>query len=58
MSHGETAVVLTDVRARARATGRSLAFPILQEIHIRDGRITDVRPLYWDTPAISRACGM
>ncbi|MFF2807754.1 nuclear transport factor 2 family protein [Streptomyces sp. NPDC058000] len=53
---GETAVVLTQVRARARATGRELAFPILQMITIRDGRITEVRPFYWDTATIAEAC--
>jgi hypothetical protein len=53
---GEIAVVLTDVRARARATGRELTFPILQTITIKDGRIAEVRPFYWDTAAIANAC--
>ncbi|MBF6045239.1 nuclear transport factor 2 family protein [Streptomyces sp. NRRL B-1677] len=52
---GETAVVLTDVRARARATGLELAFPILQNITVKDGRIAEVRPFYWDTAAIADA---
>ncbi|MFC8132368.1 nuclear transport factor 2 family protein [Streptomyces sp. NPDC057302] len=50
-----TAVVHTQVRARARATGRELAFPILQTITVRGGRITEVRPFYWDTAAIAAA---
>ncbi|MCA6092997.1 nuclear transport factor 2 family protein [Streptomyces sp. SCA3-4] len=54
----ETAVVLTRVRARARATGRELAFPILQTIRVQDGRITEVRPFYWDTAAIADACAL
>jgi ketosteroid isomerase-like protein len=58
LATGETAVVLTRVRARARATGRELAFPILQTITVKDGRITDVRPFYWDTMAIAEACAM
>lgn len=49
-------VVLTQVRARARATGRELTFPILQTIVVEDGRITEVRPFYWDTAAIAEAC--
>jgi ketosteroid isomerase-like protein len=49
-------VVLTNVHARARATGRELAFPILQTITVADGRITEVRPFYWDTAAIAAAC--
>jgi ketosteroid isomerase-like protein len=51
-----TAVVLTRVHALARVTGRELDFPILQTIRIVDGRISDVRPFYWDTAAISAAC--
>lgn len=51
-----TAVVLTQVRARARATGRELDFPILQTIEVADGRITEVRPFYWDTAAVAGAC--
>ncbi|WP_030545236.1 nuclear transport factor 2 family protein [Streptomyces albus] len=56
LATGETAVVLTRVRARARATGRELDFPILQTITVRDGRIAEVRPFYWDTRAIADAC--
>jgi hypothetical protein len=50
-------VVLTNVHARARATGRELDFPILQTLAVDAGRITEVRPFYWDTAAIARACG-
>ncbi|MEU9565301.1 nuclear transport factor 2 family protein [Streptomyces sp. NPDC048161] len=44
LATGETAVVLTRVRARARVTGRELSFPILQTITVKDGQITEVRP--------------
>ncbi len=50
-----TIVVLTDVHARARSTGKELDFPILQTIAVEDGRITEVRPFYWDTAAIADA---
>ncbi|MEE1743569.1 MULTISPECIES: nuclear transport factor 2 family protein [unclassified Streptomyces] len=56
LATGETAVVLTQVRARARVTGRELSFPILQTITVKDGQITEVRPFYWDTQAIADAC--
>ncbi|HEX2285692.1 MAG TPA: nuclear transport factor 2 family protein [Mycobacterium sp.] len=56
LSTAEPAVVLTQVQARARATGRELEFPILQTIRVVDGRITEVRPFYWDTAAIAAAC--
>ncbi|MFD3517171.1 nuclear transport factor 2 family protein [Streptomyces sp. NPDC058657] len=56
LATGGTAVVRTQVRARARASGRELRFPILQTITVEDGRITEVRPFYWDTAAIAAAC--
>ncbi|MFF1266032.1 nuclear transport factor 2 family protein [Streptomyces anulatus] len=56
LATGETSVVRTIVRAVSRATGRELTFPILQNLTVRDGRITEVRPFYWDTEAVSRAC--
>ncbi|MFD9033441.1 nuclear transport factor 2 family protein [Streptomyces sp. NPDC059567] len=56
LATGGIAVVLTQVRARARATGRELTFPILQTITVNDGRISEVRPFYWDTEAIAAAC--
>jgi ketosteroid isomerase-like protein len=56
LSMSETAVVLTHVHARARATGRELDFPILQTIRVVDGRIAEVRPFYWDTAAIVAVC--
>jgi ketosteroid isomerase-like protein len=49
-------VVLTHVHARARATGRELDFPILQTVTVENGHITEVRPFYWDTAAITDAC--
>ncbi|MFD7233804.1 nuclear transport factor 2 family protein [Streptomyces syringium] len=58
LATGETAVVLTRVRARARATGRELSFPILQTLTVRDGKIVEVRPFYWDTAAIADACAV
>ncbi len=58
LATGGTAVVLTQVRARARATGRELSFPILQAITVEEGLITEVRPFYWDTRAIADACAM
>ncbi|MCM6774388.1 nuclear transport factor 2 family protein [Nocardia sp. CDC159] len=57
LSESGPLVMLTRVRARARATGRELEFPILQTITVVDGRISEVRPFYWDTAAIAAACG-
>ncbi|MFJ2768092.1 nuclear transport factor 2 family protein [Streptomyces sp. NPDC087300] len=56
LATGGTAVVHTEVRARARASGRTLEFPVLQTLTVRAGRIAEVRPFYWDTAAIAAAC--
>lgn len=56
LSEADPLVVLTHINARARTTGRELNFPILQIITVADGRITEVRPFYWDTAAIADAC--
>lgn len=56
LSETSPLVVLTHVHARARATGDEVDFPILQTITVEDGRITEVRPFYWDTAAIAAAC--
>jgi uncharacterized protein len=53
LSETSPLVVLTRVRARARATGCELSFPILQTVAVEDGRITEVHPFYWDTAAIA-----
>jgi ketosteroid isomerase-like protein len=56
LSASDTAVILTQVHARARTTARELDFPILQTIRVVDGCIAEVRPFYWDTAAIVAAC--
>lgn len=56
LSDADPLVVLTQVNARSRGSGRELSFPILQTITVTDGLITEVRPFYWDTAAIADAC--
>ncbi|APS17864.1 ketosteroid isomerase [Streptomyces sp. Tue 6075] len=55
LATGETSVVRPVARARPRATGRELTFPVLQTLIVQDGRITEVRPFSWDTDAVVRA---
>ncbi|MEO3822687.1 nuclear transport factor 2 family protein [Actinomadura sp. B10D3] len=54
---GDTVVVRSRVRFRARATGREVETLILQLISVRDGRMLECRPFYWDPAAIAEACG-
>ncbi|MGO1049403.1 nuclear transport factor 2 family protein [Crossiella sp. CA198] len=53
---GDRVSVLSQVRARGRATGTELEFPILQLIRLRHGRLAEVRPFYWDTAAVAAVC--
>ncbi len=54
---GDTLVVRNRVRFRARATGREVETLILQLITVKDGRMLECRPFYWDPAAIAEACG-
>ncbi|WP_242889418.1 nuclear transport factor 2 family protein [Actinomadura litoris] len=54
---GDTVLVRNQVRFRARATGREVETLILQQIRVRDGRMLECRPFYWDQAAIVEACG-
>jgi uncharacterized protein len=53
---GDTVVMLLRVRFRARATGRELDTRIVQVNTIRNGRVSEFRPFYWDPAAIADVC--
>ncbi|MGW2161009.1 nuclear transport factor 2 family protein [Nonomuraea sp. NPDC001699] len=53
----DTVVVRNRVRFRARATGREVDTLIVQLITVRDGRMLECRPFYWDPRAVAAACG-
>ncbi|MFC9297262.1 nuclear transport factor 2 family protein [Streptomyces sp. NPDC057011] len=55
MIDGPDVVVTSRVRFVARATGRSLETRIVQLMTVRDGKITEIRPFYWDPPAVAAA---
>ncbi|MFC9970445.1 nuclear transport factor 2 family protein [Spirillospora sp. NPDC127200] len=54
---GDTVVVRNRVRFRAKATGKEVDTLILQLITVRNGRMLECRPFYWDPAAIADACG-
>ncbi|MFD9844753.1 nuclear transport factor 2-like protein [Streptomyces parvus] len=47
--------VSSDVRFVARETGRTLETTIVQLIRVRNGRIEEFRPFYWDPAAVRGA---
>ncbi|WP_432930121.1 nuclear transport factor 2 family protein [Microbispora sp. CA-135349] len=52
----DTVVVRNRVRFRARATGREVDTLIVQLITVRNGRMLECRPFYWDPEAVADAC--
>jgi quinol monooxygenase YgiN/ketosteroid isomerase-like protein len=55
LSSGDVVLVLSRVIATGRATGTRVTWPLAQVITVRDGRIAEIRPFYWDTVAVARA---
>ncbi|MEJ3651492.1 nuclear transport factor 2 family protein [Actinomycetes bacterium KLBMP 9759] len=56
LADSDTVVVLLHVRLRSRVTGRWLDTSIVQVDKIKDGRITEFRPFYWDPAAVADVC--
>ncbi|QFG23649.1 nuclear transport factor 2 family protein [Actinomadura sp. WMMB 499] len=52
----DTLVVHNRVRFRSRATGREIETLIVQLITLRDGRMLECRPFYWNPAAITETC--
>lgn len=55
LTEGDTVVILCRLVTRSRKTGQTLDLPMAQEVRVKDGRITEFRPFYWNVPAY-RAC--
>ena len=55
---GDLVVSHSHVHAVARASGRTIDWPLLQLFRVRDGRILELRPFHWDTAAMLPALGL
>ncbi len=49
--NGETVVITCDLVTRARRTGEEMRLPMAQVVTVRDGKIVEFRPFYWNVPA-------
>jgi|GEM_PF-874801 len=54
---GDTVIIVLTLVGEARKTGQHFEMPLAQVIKIRNGRLLEVRPFYWDTAAASKALG-
>ncbi len=55
--HGSQVVVLCRLVTRSIATGETLDHPMAQVVTVKDGRITEFRPFYWNVPDYVAAAG-
>ena len=48
---GDTVVITCRLITRSRASGETLDLPMTQVVRVRDERIVEFRPFYWNVPA-------
>lgn len=51
----EVVIVVCRFTTRSRRNGSSQDLPMAQVVTVRDGKITDFRPFYWNVPAYVNA---
>jgi ketosteroid isomerase-like protein len=52
---GDTVVIICRVIMRSRRHGNQLDYPMSQVVTVRDGRIVEFRPFYWNVPEYAAA---
>ena len=52
---GETVVVTCELLTRTRATGQEVTLPMAQVVTVRNGKIVEFKPFYWNVPAFAAA---
>ncbi len=52
---GDAVVVVCTLVTRERSSQLEMRYPMVQVVHVKDGRITEFRPFYWNVPAYSEA---
>ena len=48
---GDTVVIVGRLVTRVRTTGETMEQPMAQIVTVKDGKITDFRPFYWNVPS-------
>ena len=51
----DTVVAEITITLTGNKTGKTLACPALEMFKIKDGKIVEIRPFYWDTAAVNKA---
>ena len=53
----DTVVITCRLVTRSRTSGETIDLPMTQVVRVRDGRIVEFRPFYWNVPAYREAVG-
>ena len=49
-TEGDTVIITCRLVTRSRGTGRTFDYPMVQVVRVRDDRIVEFRPFYWNVP--------
>lgn len=52
---GPAVIAMTTLHGIAKATGIAVHMPLNEVFVVREGRIIEIRPFYWDTAAVAQA---
>ncbi len=52
---GDTVVVVCTLVTRQRSSQQEMRYPMVQVVTVKEGRITEFRPFYWNVSAYSKA---
>jgi uncharacterized protein len=46
---GDLVIIYMQLRATGKTTGKTFSFPVAEVWRFRDGKVVEMRPIYWDT---------
>ena len=54
---GQTVVALIHLRVKLKGSGRTVEMPVAEFWRLRDGKVVELRPFYWDTAQFREKLG-
>jgi len=58
LAAGDLVIAYMQITGTSRATGKVYAGPVAELFRFKSGKISEWRPIYWDTHAVRKACGL
>jgi len=55
LGEGDHVLIQLHFEGRVRSTGKQLSMGVIEHWLLRDGKVVELRPYYWDTAAIQAA---